>query len=134
MSHKSKLKGAKDAAKRIARTLYALGNEIETDAEISITQGSVSGAGHVPSQPGQPPNADTRHLDSNIETELDASNQNPTVTVTSRAEYSAALEFGTSKMAERPFMRPAVEKNRDKITDEIAATVRSAIRNQPGES
>jgi len=34
------------------------------------------------------------------------------VRVTSNAKYSAALEFGSSKMEARPFMRPARDKTR----------------------
>ena len=35
--------------------------------------------------------------------------------VTSRADYSQFLEFGTSKMGARPFMQPSLEENRPKI-------------------
>lgn len=117
-------------AEEITRILYAGGQMIELDAEQSITSGSVSGKNHVPSLPGQPPNADTRHLDTNIETEIKTGSRNPTVHVESKAAYSAFLEFGTSKMAERPFMRPALAKNREKIQrlvrDKISQIVRGS--------
>ena len=35
--------------------------------------------------------------------------------VFSGAEYSAYLEFGTRKMAERPFLQPALDENAPKI-------------------
>ena len=35
--------------------------------------------------------------------------------IISAAPYSKALEFGTTQMTERPFMQPALEKNRRKI-------------------
>jgi HK97 gp10 family phage protein len=35
--------------------------------------------------------------------------------VESRADYSEALEFGTSTMSARPFLQPALEENRSKI-------------------
>jgi HK97 gp10 family phage protein len=105
------------ASQRRLQALYAAGQQIELDAEISITAGSVSGKDHQPSLPGQPPNADTRLLDTSIETTIERGNQ---VHVTSNAPYSAALEFGTSKMEERPFMRPAVERNRDSISRRMA--------------
>lgn len=105
------------ATRRRMQVLYRAGQRIELDAEISITAGSISGKDHVPSQPGQPPNADTRQLDGEIETTLEGADQ---VHVTSNAPYSAALEFGTSKIAERPFMRPALEKNRGQITKDMA--------------
>ncbi|MHC5307519.1 HK97-gp10 family putative phage morphogenesis protein [Bartonella sp. LJL80] len=121
-----RLRGMRDM-KQVVAALYAAGQDIEIEAERSITQGSVSGKGHVPSRPGQPPNADTRYLDTNIETTIEAQNP-PTVHVTSHAPYSAALEYGTSKMAERPFLRPAVEKNRKNITEKVKEAVNITIR------
>lgn len=96
--------------RRVYQALFVAGSMIETEAEISITAGSVSGKNHVPSAPGEPPNADTRLLDTSIETTGDP--EAVKVTVTSNAPYSAALEFGTSRMEERPFMRPATAKKR----------------------
>ncbi len=123
-SHADRLKRMMSpaATKKILQSLYLAGQEIELEAERSITEGSISGRSHVPSLPGQPPNADTRFLDTNIETEIAAQNP-PRVTVTSYAPYSAFLEFGTSKMAERPFMRPAVRKKKGKAV----AIVRAAV-------
>lgn len=125
--HVKRLQNMRKAARQVTGALYAAGQDIELDAERSITEGSVSGAGHVPSLPGQPPNQDTGHLDTNIETTVEAQNP-PTVHVTSHAQYSAALEYGTSKMAERPFMRPATEKNRKKVSSKVAEAVRVTIR------
>lgn len=125
--HTKRLRAAQAAAKQVAKALYAAGTQIEIDAEHSITDGSISGKGHVPSLPGQPPNRDTGTLDTNIETTIQTQSP-PTVHVTSHAAYSAALEFGTSKMAERPFMRPATEKNRKKVGQKVAAAVRIAVR------
>lgn len=125
--HVKRLQNMRKAARQVTSALYAAGQDIELDAERSITEGSVSGPGHIPSLPGQPPNRDTGHLDTNIETTVEAQNP-PTVHVTSHAEYSAALEYGTSKMAERPFMRPATEKNRKNVSSKVAAAVRVTIR------
>lgn len=111
-THSDRLKSiAQKTAKQVVRALYLAGQEIELEAEHSITSGSISGKGHIPSLPGQPPRADTRFLDTNIETTVVSQNP-PTVHVTSHAPYSAFLEFGTSRMAERPFMRPAAKKKR----------------------
>lgn len=135
------IKGAKehsDRLKRIAqgvnaavvRALYAAGQQIEIEAERSITEGSVSGKFHVPSNPGEPPNANTRHLDTNIETTI-VSEDPPRVNVTSHAEYSAALEFGTSKMAERPFMRPATAKKKGAAVALVTAAVNKLNKKRP---
>ncbi|MCC5777860.1 hypothetical protein H7H48_02260 [Nitratireductor sp. B36] len=125
--HTKRLRNMAKSSKQVVAALYSAGQDIEIDAEQSITEGAISGAGHVPSLPGQPPNADTRHLDTNIETSVVAQNP-PTVHVTSHAPYSAALEYGTSKMAARPFMRPATEKNRKKVGQKVANAVRIAVR------
>lgn len=105
--------------------LYAAGQEIEIAAEISITDGSVSGKGHVPSLLGEPPNADTRLLDTSIDTTIEAPGR---VNVTSNAPYSAHLEFGTSRMAERPFMRPALEKKRERANELVKYAAELAMK------
>jgi HK97 gp10 family phage protein len=95
----------------VGKALFVAGSMIEIEAEISITEGSVSGKGHVPSIAGQPPNADTRQLDSSIET---VKKGELAVDVISQAPYSKALEYGTedNHPAARPFMRPATDRKR----------------------
>lgn len=107
------------------RALYAAGQLIETEAEISITTGSISGKGHIPSAPGEAPNADTRLLDTSIHTVVVGPNR---VNVESNAPYSAALEFGTSRMAARPFMTPAANKKRKEANELIAEAVRRSTK------
>ena len=133
---------------------------MQTDAQTSITEGAVSGAGHIPSDPGEAPNNDTGVLANNIET-LETGPLK--VTVSSNAPYAAALEFGSSREAgaharsfsssvvgkrgplkqkfgpikvefgdskteARPYMSPALEKNRDRIAKRVAAAVNQANR------
>lgn len=126
-SHRDRLKRmAQRTPQQVTRALYAAGQLIESDAEQSITAGSISGAGHIPSLPGQPPNADTRFLDTNIETEIGGPGL---VTVTSKAPYSAALEYGNSRgLAPRPFMRPATERNRKKVAQMVGEALSITIK------
>lgn len=127
-AHSARLKKmAKQTAREVTRALYLVGQQVELEAERSITAGSVSGKGHVPSLPGEPPNQDTGVLSGNIETAIVAQNP-PTVHVVSRAPYAAFLEWGTSRMHERPYMRPAVAKHRGKIPAEISVAVRKITR------
>lgn len=114
--------------REVTAALYAAGQAIEIDAEHSITDGSISGKGHIPSNPGEPPNADTRLLDSSIETVLVDGPEGGKVNVESNAPYAAHLEFGTSKMAERPYMRPAAERQRKKASELVAAAMRGVVR------
>ena len=92
--------------------LFAAGELVATTAQTSITRGAVSGKNHVPSAPGEPPNNDTGVLANNIE----VTQPKPLlVKITSKAPYSAALEFGSSKMEARPFMRPARDQTRKDV-------------------
>jgi HK97 gp10 family phage protein len=118
-----------DVVAMVGQALFVAADQIVTDAQISITRGSVSGANHVPSRPGEPPNQDTGVLANNIE----AVQLGPLrVAATSNAPYSQPLEFGTSKMAARPFMRPAADKNRRGVQKLIAQAVSAAIRKRAG--
>lgn len=108
----------------VGRALFAAGEAAQVEAQLSITRGSVSGKNHVPSRPGEPPNQDTGVLGNNIETVQKAP---LLVEVSSNAPYSAALEFGTSKMAARPFMQPAADKIRPEATDLVVAAVKRAV-------
>lgn len=68
---------------------------------------------HTASTEGNPPNTDTGFLVNNIHAVVDQTGFG--ASVESRADYSEALEFGTSKMGARPFLQPALEENRAKI-------------------
>lgn len=127
-AHSRRLKSiAQKTAKEVVRALYLAGQEIELEAERSIASGSISGKGHIPSLPGQPPNRDTGFLDTNIETTIVSQNP-PTVHVTSNAPYSGFLEFGTARMAERPFMRPAARKKRGKAIAIVRRAVADVVK------
>ncbi len=102
--------------------LYKGGNLLQSEAQGLITEGSVSGKNHVPSKPGEPPNNDLGQLMRGIIVEQ-ARDDPFAVDVKATAPYSAALEFGTSKIAERPYMRPAARATKDKITRLVSAAV-----------
>lgn len=66
---------------------------------------------HTASAPGDPPAVNTGRLRQSI-TALQISPGR--WRVGTNVEYAIFLEWGTRKMAPRPFMRPAVEKSRGK--------------------
>jgi HK97 gp10 family phage protein len=87
--------------------------DIEANAKASMegqkhgriyTRGGVL---HQASAPGEAPAVDTGKLKSSIFTEMVSQFK---AVVTASAEYAAMLEFGTRRMAARPFFRPAAEK------------------------
>lgn len=108
--------------------LLELGELVRQEAMASIREGTVRGPGHIPSLPGDPPKGDTGRLELGIEVELRRSEK--TVNVISRAPYSAALEFGTSRIAPRPFLRPALQKYRSRLVTGMAmlASGEGAVR------
>lgn len=109
----------------IGKALFVGGNRIQVEAQLSITSGAVSGKGHVPSKPGEPPNNDTGVLANNIETVQ----KGPLlVEVSSNAPYSAAQEFGTSKIAARPFMRPARDKKAPEVVELVTKAMNKIVR------
>lgn len=109
-----------ETTRLVEQALFAGGELIETEAQRLISTGSVSGQGHVPSSPGEAPNFDSGVLSNNIETTRAGKLH---VQVRSEAPYASPLEFGTSKMAARPYMGPA----RDNKRREVTAMVRSAM-------
>jgi len=94
---------------------------IRETAVDSILQGPKTGiiysrgtsAPHQASAAGEAPANDTSYLSKRIFINMDADGLG--ADVESLAEYSSFLEFGTTKMAARPFMHPAAEANRPKI-------------------
>lgn len=116
-----------EARRGIEQALFVGASEIVTEAQLSINRGSVSGKNHVPSRPGEPPNRDTGVLSGNIE----ATQEGPLRAIaSSNAPYSQELEFGTSKMAARPFMKPAAAKVRPLVQKLVADAVAKAIRSK----
>lgn len=80
---------------------------IRAEAFRSVSAGSVSGAGHVASRPGEAPNRDTGDLQAGFET---AQTGPLTAEFRSESPHGRPLEFGTSNMAARPHIRPARDK------------------------
>lgn len=87
--------------------LTRLAIKIERAAKKSMTPGG-TGTTHVPSSPGQPPAVDTGRLRASITHEVGRDSGGLVAKVGTNVTYAAHLELGTSKMAARPFLRPAL--------------------------
>lgn len=93
--------------------------EAETTMKDSITQGSKSGViyrrnnkEHRASAPGQAPANDTGKLASGINYNR-VSDREHEIKITT--EYALALEVGTSRIAPRPFIMPAIQEAKRKL-------------------
>lgn len=106
---------------------------VETEAKRAVKSGGKSGRvyekynprrTHRASSPGEAPATDTGYLWGHITTVLDADGLG--ANVESRAAYSKALEFGTVKMGARPFLFPAFERLKPKISKVIGDAIKKA--------
>lgn len=91
----------KNTRKRIAQA----GMLVEREAKQLCSKGG--GKNRTPSAPGSPPHVQTGALRSSIRTEWDGDRR---VVVGPSVAYGRHLEFGTRRMAARPFMRPALAR------------------------
>ena len=109
--------------------LYLGGLKIEEIYKKSVMSGDKSGkvyhrgkVSHTASAPGEAPANDTGRLVNSVHT--DRVGDGSTVTVSVDAAYGAALEFGTSKMAARPALLPALRQ----VTPDIQAATGLAVK------
>ena len=109
------------------------GQLIRGEAIKSIQTGAKSGVmyqkynprrEHRASAPGEAPASDTGNLVSKIIVKQKTKN---ITNVESNADYSAFLEYGTSKMEPRPFMLPAFEKSKKPIINAVFKRVKNKI-------
>jgi HK97 gp10 family phage protein len=118
---------------RLGRAVMAGGFVLETAVKVSMSASSHSGrvyAGHRASAPGETPAVDTGVLGNSINTQLvSSSDTSAFAEVGTGVEYGEFLEFGTSKMEARPFMRPGFDNNEQKIKDTIRTFAKKQIEN-----
>lgn len=86
---------------------------------------------HHPSMPGNPPAPDTGNLRESIRYEIHGKSEKVYGVVGSTQkdpDYAVYTEYGTTKMAPRPWLRPAMQKNNDWIRRTVATAVKSALQ------
>lgn len=76
---------------------------------------------HAASAPGSPPAIDTGKLVGSVTHKISADGLD--AAIGTNTAYGAHLEFGTKKMAARPWLFPAFERNRKGIVKRIAKAV-----------
>jgi hypothetical protein len=138
------------AVKLLGRAVEVSADEITVHAQLSIKRYGISGKNHVVSKPGQPPNADTRELDTGIITRktgpLSAqsastaphaapmeygSRRTRVKTTTQDTEYAFSAtktEFGSSTTAARPYMAPAAQAKRGKASENVRKVIDHLVK------
>jgi len=136
---KNLAKMAKRYGQAVADSLLVSGEMVRGSAVKSIQQKSNgemvtryrAGGGsyqHMASAPNSPPNTDTGRLANSVAVEV----RDDDVYVGSGVEYAPHLEFGTKNMTQRPWLNPALEQNRNRISrlirDAIKKTTNKGVR------
>ena len=97
---------------------------LEAGARIVETRVKIALSGPSPSAPGEPPGLDTGFLRNSVQVD----SVTPTEAIIApHTDYAEFLEFGTSRMAARPFMRPALDENEAEIIRAVEATVAAFV-------
>lgn len=109
----------------VRAAMYECADAVRAEAFQSISRGAISGKGHVASKPGEPPNRDTGVLQAGLRVEQPSAFVGRVV---SGAPYAGALEFGSSKIAARPYMRPARDKVKPQAERILAARINRATK------
>lgn len=116
----------------ILNGLRALALTAQGYAVQSITHGPKTGRFykrgkkmHRASAPGEAPANDIGHLAENIKIDV---TQELTVDLRALPPYAIHLEYGTVKMAARPFLRPAAEKAGQRSKEIFDAYITEALR------
>lgn len=87
----------------------------QRNMSVSYYSGKNRNIEHHPSLPGNAPAPDTGNLRASVHYTVEESGNEVIGRVGTDVEYGKHLEFGTSRMAPRPWLKPALEKNQDKI-------------------
>lgn len=125
--HRNRLKRMRglELVNELGKRVFIAADAVRGEAQALIAEGSIQGAGHVPSKPYDPPNLDTGVLSAGITARRTA----PLKAIAeSAAPYAVYLEVGTSKMIERPYMRPAAKVVRAEYLINIRAGVNRIMR------
>lgn len=115
MKETNNLRAARTALRRRAEALVAQ-TAFAVEAEIKVSMAAAKsgkpytrrGTTHQASAPGEAPAIDTGNLANSIQVDL----HGLSAVIGTNAEYAEALEFGTVRMAPRPFLAPAMAKAR----------------------
>lgn len=122
-----------NADREIAQIVNGTAQNIRTHAIKSVQRGTKSGLvyektspkrTHKSSAPGEAPATDTGRLANSINAEIDGKKAE----IVADTEYAAWLEFGTQSIEPRPFMLPAMEKERPKWEARLNRIVDAAAK------
>lgn len=108
--------------KNAERACFKAANLVKNTALESILSGAkngraykVGGVVRIASAPAQAPANQTGRLAGSLSARTEKQGKVVFGIASASTEYAAMLEFGTQKMAARPYMQPALDQNAEKI-------------------
>jgi HK97 gp10 family phage protein len=113
--------------------LYKIGNDIQEEARQSIIRGPKTGKlyrirgrknRHRASAPGESPANRTGTLQRSI----GFINYGSGIIIGAEAEYARFLELGTDKMAARPYLKRAIDKNIKNFREHMVVEIQKATK------
>lgn len=139
MELKDYLEKIRKSAPKFEKGLKLIGETIRSDILVSMantprdtsrTYMTESGIKHHPSKPNNPPAPDTGALRQSIHYVVHAEKDAQFVEVGSTMSgetYPIELEYGTSKIAPRPWLRPSLQRNMTFIKDTIEKSLEDVL-------
>jgi HK97 gp10 family phage protein len=117
----------------VAKAVQQGGYLVLSSAVQSIQHTSASGrvytshgVSHTASAPGEPPATDEGTLVGSLQ--IWTSSDGMSIAVGSNLNYAPYLEYGTRKMAARPYLNPAFDVNREEILALITKAVNQTMQ------
>lgn len=121
-------------ADELNKAVFVSAQRVATEAKKSVLEGNKSGhtykrrsVFHRASAPGEAPASDTGRLVGSIHADMAGPGEATAIAGSSSVKYARMLEFGTTKMAARPFFFPALEKSKAWIRDRLQDAVRRGL-------
>jgi HK97 gp10 family phage protein len=118
----------------VNKAVFASAQRVAAEAKKSILDGQKSGrfykhrsVTHRASAPGEPPASDTGRLVNSINAQLSGPGEAEAIAGNAAVKYARFLEFGTSRIAARPFFLPALEKSKAWIRQRLQEALRRGL-------
>ena len=122
---------AGDADAVMTEVVSNLAIDTEREAKQGIQRGPATGAvrpdGSRASAPGEYPMSDTGRLANSVVTLFDISTKGKIAEVGTNVQYGRYLEFGTSRMAARPWLLPSFNKAKVGVEAKLKRAIERAL-------
>lgn len=122
----TRLKKARNISNAMDKWALDGAKTVMEEAQFLIRDGAIPPPNHVPSLPGQP--AKEEYGDLARDMAVESLPERGSAAFIAYSDHALATEFGTSKMVERPWARPAASNKRKAILDAARKAVDDVVK------